>query len=245
MQGVDVRSYAQKVIDKVFPLPSPRELGRSKDNALPMDWLDDLRLDDARDPSRYSWEDWEVEMKRDHPVSWFVRREIPRPFKRAWDRIDDAIYWVKCHTLPSYRFHILDLRNPGGGIEWDHGWRDRTEVLLWACFKILVDFVELEKPYDMEQEVDGLTPEQIEEQGLTTQLKKHREMMDLYRWWKTGRAEDEERISALYTARDADYATKAERRAALDAWSKARDEFEERDQTNLLRLIAIRRYLWT
>jgi hypothetical protein len=228
---------SKKVLDVVLPLPGPRELGKSTHNALPMRFLTD------NEPDAYTWEDWEEEMRRDHPIAWFLRREAPRPFRRAWKRADDAVYWLKCHTLPSYRFHILDLRNPGGGIEWDYGWRDRTEVLLWTCFKMLVDFVEKEVPGNMEVHCAGMTEEEVQA-TYGNQLHMYRETMALYHWWKTGRAEEirlnEELMTSIEKAPNV-----AEKKRRRQAWHDAEDASDARDQKNLERLIAIRSYLWT
>lgn len=235
----------RRLLNRLLPLPSPMELGRSEYNALPSNIFDDI-TDEDPEPDRYTWEDWEAEMRRDHPVAWFLRREVPKPFRTAFRRvkrpIDDAIYWVQCHTLPSYRFHILDLRNPGGGEKWSYGWRDRTNILLWANFKILTDFVELEQPFDIVTYAATLTPEKIEQEGIARQVEIHREMMDLYHWWKTGR---EAALKQLDTFPDNSDPDKAARRKARDAWHELRRKLDADDQTNLLRLVAIREYLWT
>jgi hypothetical protein len=234
----DWKPLTERVLDKVLPLPGPKELGRSEYNALPMeDFLDEM------EGEVYTWEAWGAEMRRDYPVAWFFRKEVPKPFRRAWRRVDDTIYWLKCHTLPSYRFHILDLRNPGGGDEWEYGWRDRSAVMLWACFKILVEFVEKEEPSDLESYCAGKTEEQIREE-VGSQLDTHREMMSLYRWWKTEREAEAKQVDEMFERSKA-APDKKTSRALRDAWFEADQARDRKDQVQLQRLVAIRGYLWT
>lgn len=227
----------KKLLDAVLPLPGPKALGRSDHNALPMREITD------EPEGVYTWEDWDAEMQRDYPVAWFMRRRFPRPFQRAWGDVDRAIYKLKCHVLPSYRFHILDLRNPGGGIEWDHGWRDRSEVMLWTCFKMLVDFVENEEPGDMEAHCAGMTAEQVQEM-YGDQLTMHREMMSLYRWWKTEREQEHARSHEIL-ASIKDATDRAEKKRIRHEWHAFEEALDATDQKNLERLVAIRGYLWT
>src|SRR5271166_6608125 len=97
-------------LQKLFKIPGPIELGRSKHDALPSrEWTPDVE--------GYCWEDYDEEIKRLFPVKYFIankvgdfiRYSIWLPITRP---ITDAIYWLKCYTLKSYRYHMLDLRQP-------------------------------------------------------------------------------------------------------------------------------------
>lgn len=52
------------------------------------------------------------------------------------------------------------------------GWHDRDEILLHACFQVLVDFMEQEKPERIIWNVDEL------------QKNAWKEIKSLYNWWK-------------------------------------------------------------
>lgn len=81
--------------------------------------------------------------------------------------ISDAWYWFRSNTYN--RYHIVDCRNKANGYKW--GWKDRDQLLLFACFNILKDFVEKEYPgyVDWEHGEDISWAKQ--------------EMLELYIWW--------------------------------------------------------------
>ncbi len=229
------KAFGERLLDWALPLPGPKELGKADCDALQM-------RDLGAEPGAYTWEDWYEEMQRDHPVSWWLRREFPRPFFRVSGKIDAAWYWLKCHTMRKHRYHILDLRKPGGGETWTYGWRDRRDVMLFASFKLLVDFVEREKPAD---------PRDFGDRGLDTEhqqedVARFEEMMSLYRWWKEGRAANWDKSTALYhKSHSKEEMEETAREALKDEWLAHHRTTEADDQRYFLRLAAIREYLWT
>jgi len=96
---------------------------------------------------------------------------------------------------------------------------DRDQLMLFACFKLLVDYVEKEKPFD---HFDYDWSEESRKRG--------DEIKALYDWWKTERAAEHKAVEKLE-----DRFERVERRWAL----------EEKDDQMLRRLIEIRRHLWT
>ena len=65
---------------------------------------------------------------------WWTLKRIPSwPSKVKW--------WIFHRFHPKHRYHMI---NTGLG----YGWRDRDTVLEQLIVKILIDFVELEKPYE-------------------------------------------------------------------------------------------------
>lgn len=236
------RPWWRKILDRVLPLPGPKELGKADCDALPS------RMFGDQYPGIYTWEDWDEAMRRDYPIAQFLRERLPRPFRYYWRRITDAWYWIKCHTLPSYRFHMLDMRNPGGGVDYTHGWMDRSELMLWVCFKLLVDFVEKEQGATDLREC--YTTEEIESSPeLQAHIKMRDEIQALYQWWKTGRAEADAKTDAVFqtyhTAKTDPTKTPEEIAVLLDAWTDERKRTEGQDQEHLIRLIALREHLWT
>lgn len=55
--------------------------------------------------------------------------------------ISEAWWWLKYHLVPKHRYHILSLKQPNG---YQYGWLDADQQILYACFNILISFVEKE-----------------------------------------------------------------------------------------------------
>jgi hypothetical protein len=165
-------------------------------------------------------------------------------------------------------------------------WMDRDEVLLHACFQILVDFVEKEcqpSPYhqlieiDIEKEMKCYVEwDEASKTSMRTSLEKQnemtREILFLYTWWK-GRKEIREKLDPM---NELDSLPESQCDANLDCSevvqrneygdptlfaykpvkSKEKDEIyrraheyeikcEEEDEAMLIRLMKIRKGLWT
>lgn len=122
-----------------------------------------------------------------HPegVSAMSARELLRRLRRNIENsrtpIGRAAYWLRTHTVD--RYHIVDIRSPRNGYAW--GWIDRSEVMLFAAFAVLADFMENEYPGCVDW---NHSPEMREQ---------HLELLALNRWWTVDRA----------PARDADDGT--------------------------------------
>lgn len=168
-------------------------------------------------------------------------------FEYYWGKILDAVwykpwYWFKVRFIPKHRYHILDLTKGGNG--YKHGWHDTDSRMLQACFLLLVEYVECEKPF---QVVDWEFEEASKEKAA--------EIRELYRWWKSGRAEKHAALAKEWEALPQDDTT---RLIPVDgggfsihipdshkALHRKEQELEEEDQRNLERLIKIRGWLWT
>jgi hypothetical protein len=133
----------------------------------------------------------------------------------------------------------------------DGKWHDRDEILIHACFQCLVDFIEKEKPdthinWDSDKE------------------HKHawKELTSLYKWWKEIRPTrkdpiyDENIKSPEWEFEAIPNSTysrlKPYNKKKYKAWDKACEEsrrldveWNKEDTNNLIRLIKIRRYMWT
>lgn len=135
--------------------------------ALPMREL-------SPDVTGYTWEDWKADAKAAHPLRYFLGDTLPMIIYRAWNPGRLGWYWLVSHTWR--RFHKLDIRNRY--YRW--GYLDRDAAMLYACFQCLVEFVEDEDPF----EVNDWDWDE-----------KHRaaaqEIKDLYKWWTEGRASEQ------------------------------------------------------
>lgn len=172
-------------------------------------------------------EAWDAEMKKKYPVRFFLSRALPRWWARATRVLwETPWYWLRTHTYN--RYHILDLRNKVDGYDW--GWIDADAQILYACFNILVSFVEKESP-----EV-GLakTPEEFwpdhewqegERESLQRHIEREQEVRAIYDWWVTERKKEKDE------SEKGDFEKQA--------------ELSDKDNEMLIRLMKVRRSLWT
>lgn len=134
-------------------------------------------------------------------------------------RLANKIYWWLHHRLIK-PYNIVRIKS------LSPDYHDKDEIMLHACFQLLVNYVELEKPFEW----FGWTESEnqvLEEDDCDGDYQfRINEVRYLYNWWKTERAKEW-----------AEYEQN---------WNYAKLEaLEEKDQTNLMRLIAIREFLWT
>jgi hypothetical protein len=138
-----------------------------------------------------------------------------RPSLPYW--MTQAWYWLRTHTIN--RYHMVDGRSPQNGYGW--GWIDRDRLLLYASFNILVDFVENEKPF----EVTDWEWSEVQKHVKT-------ELEDLYQWWKEGRAKEHAEVDKLLEVPGS-------------PWIEEQEKLNEKDNTQLHRLINVRGFMWT
>lgn len=165
--------------------------------------------------------------------------------------IRGAWWWIKYHT--THRYHIINI---SGQDNYEYGWTDRDHAMYLACFKILVDFVEKESP-KIGDETDTIESYKDsdrdwfdgEEEGIRACIARHKEIRALYSWWKVERKKEHEEVSKLMNEFDYEFSSKGVQCTgsfkARDEWHRRTDELEEKDEEMLMRLMKIRRSLWT
>lgn len=138
--------------------------------------------------------------------------------RKLWRRLWNwtPLYWLRCHLWT--RYHIIDIRTP----DYRWGWIDKDQAMLLACFKLLVDYVELERCFEV---IDYQWNEEYQRLG--------NEIKELYDWWKVKRFQDEKEVDKMW------------RTSSLDDWHFAREMLNLKENLMLGRLIAIRETLWT
>jgi hypothetical protein len=187
-------------------------------------------------------------------VKWELQRffEYTRPF--SW--LKKAKWWLKYRFHPNHRYHIVDSR-------LKPGYYDRDWVLLNVSFAILCDFIEKELPwsaYDefkkipwwyptkwyLKKHAERLAFEHLDwkmamrmksndcgEDDPTSDLQINhentwgwaaKEMKELYLWWKYGRDREHEYVGYDF---------------------KLEQSLDEKDDTQLMRLVKIRNFMWT
>ena len=89
------------------------------------------------------------------------------------------IYWLKCRFWRRYNVVYTSLSPT---------WHDKDYIMLYACFQLLVDFIEKEKPWELTESVYEAYKEYDEDNARQRQ-KDWDELYALYIWWK-GRNDD-------------------------------------------------------
>ena len=140
--------------------------------------------------------------------------------------------------------NVLKLR----GIRRDSEWCDKDHVMLHACFQLLVDFIEQERPQTI-----------VDYRHDRRQRRQWAELRRLYRYWKTERPAMDRRIEAARRRWAKDYrcklvpAREGRGSALVVTRNNGRAQahlrrlegaFERTEDEMLRRLIAIRRHLW-
>jgi hypothetical protein len=115
-----------------------------------------------------TWEKWERTTRKRYPIRFFLQERLPLILKSifVW-KIQSMYWWVRYHTVN--RYHVIDIGSKENG--WTYGYSDTRELMLYAMFSLLVDFVEGEADTVCWDWNDTVLSVKIE--------------MDLlYNWWK-------------------------------------------------------------
>lgn len=231
---------------KLFKLPGPSHFREgAKDYALPSrDFSPELGEDD------YCWEDYYADLKRTYPVRYFfaetlvdfLRYKVAMPVTRP---IKDAWYWLKCHVVPKHRYHILDLRQP----DYTHGWIDTDTRMLYANFNLLNEFVEHEMPNFYCPTEEECNSEECWAESNRKQREAYLEVEALHFWWNIQRQLDQAKCAAAVTAwHDRKHKQKIFDEETERLWKEhlhLDEVFEQTETEMLIRLIKVRKSLWT
>jgi hypothetical protein len=198
---------------------------------------------DPNDTS-YSWEDYRRDTKANHPIWWFLLDTLPHLFAvKITMRLENLWYWIRTHTYNKY--HLLDLRqteNRGGEAYYRWGYLDPCTALVLANFKVLERYIQ-EEPFDLRTQY---SEEEIDEQGLRSQQDHYDEVMKIYNYWIKGRLEHwktlELQSQVLHRFRKSNYKKYL---VLLNEYDKNVEAFHQEEEEYLIRLIKVRRGLWT
>lgn len=152
----------------------------------------------------------------------FHRRRWYRFVTRAWHNyVHEPWYWLKCAVWHQYNvIHVTTLPPT---------WMDRDTVMLHACFQILTDFVDREHPFDHFDTIRSTNRTDWEE------------VLRLYAWWTVerpcrpasyGDVTNEDLIAAFLEGR-------------VLKGTEIKKQYNDEDQEMLVRLILVRKMLWT
>jgi hypothetical protein len=170
--------------------------------------------------------------------------------------------WYRCirplrlfYRMHIKRLHMLDMRSKMHG--FDGGYVDPSEQVLYANFSILKNFVEREKPFEFYglQINNGKVVGQDGE--VDPDIPYYQEIYDLYEWWTHSRKMECNTLSELGArvtyhmeeteSEDPKYGKYFEIKwkGPYREWTDAQQAFDEKDDEMLLRVIKVRRQLWT
>lgn len=217
-------------------LPTPKELGKSDSIGLPMRQFSPFTTE-------YTWEDYHEEMKKLYPI-------------RSW-LYDTAFFWLKIYTVNKpqdlywwfvHKFvrkeHLLDLRQPLNKADpypYRYGYIDAPERIKFACFNTLVRFMEKEHP---ESAFEGMTPEELNDPDWKVQYESYKEAEAIYFYWVATRHDREKYCDKLHDhARN--LTNEEEYEAAIQIWLEEYGKAQDLEDEMLMRLMRIRRTLWT
>jgi hypothetical protein len=162
------------------------------------------------------WSAWHAAQERDHPgLLLWLIWDLPYYLGAPRRRLRAAIRWVRYRT--TRRYHVIKIRG------LSPGYCDADTRMLYGCFSLLMDFVE--------KEIGGLaklrewTSELLADEGYNhaAQIAFQEECEVLYLWWAVERPR---RIDPI------------------DLWNEDERQHQE-DEDMLIRLIRIRRGMWT
>lgn len=261
--------FFKRIMKKMFGVPSPKELGKSDSNALPMQ---DFLTDEQEEEGAYTWTDWQEEMQAKYPIRYFLSEDVPHWFAvKITMRIEHWWRWFKHNTYKKY--HLLDLRQPHTDTadDYRYGWCDQKQQVLYAPFNALVSYCkeaeEGEYFYSVSDNIENnkKSIENIEKEILAIidgdfsdpeeliQTRKHyekelhvfSEIQALYDYWTVDRKESLRKADRLLH----DWSEQKRKKGALTSqlWTelnKHEEDFEKEETEMLIRLIKIRSYMW-
>lgn len=221
-------------------LPSPIKLGMSDSNALGSRHF-------GAQPGQATWDDWEEKVKVMYPVRYFLVEELVPWFNLQWRKyVTDPIYWFKCHFMKSHKYHILSLRQPAnkefGFPAYKYGWIDSDTKMTYALFNILNIYVKDEMPHQYcpsEEEV-------IAEPHLQHQRNAWLETKAIHYWWNVERLRQQKaHDELLHRWSEARKVDAPETQQLWDEMKETEKALEDKEEEMIIRLIKIRRSLWT
>jgi len=222
-------------------------------------------------PESGTWDDWrdfDFFFRREAPFRHYLSKVLGRKLRVQMMRLKDMKWKVLHRFHPRHRYNIVKT-------ELEPGYYDLDTRLMYACFALLVEYVEIEMSWGSDKYRDR-------EKGLANldytinfnsnlpanhtqwdRMPEHqefaaREAKELYLWWETYRDDDDSewencpivRPDHMFDILSQKWREENPDEAKLwDDWSnRAREQTANKKQTAdemLARLIKIRHSLWT
>jgi hypothetical protein len=161
-----------------------------------------------------------------------------RIFEKIKMKIVDMVWWFRWRVDPRHRYHVINTMDKWGKLNGvTYGWEEVDQQMMYACFKLFVDYVEKQRPFDI---IDFETEEINNALG--------KEILDLYGWWTITRPKERWDLDAAWSKlppssfdENNKWIHRPEARALLDR----NKDLDAKDDEMLMRLVKVRRHLWT
>lgn len=203
--------------------------------------VDDKGLGPDVARSMEDWDSFKEYHKKHNPIRYFLNHEFEPMF--VWPithRVKRVTDWIKYRTYK--RYHIVDT-----GLE--PGYYDTDTKMFHACFNMLKEFVEVEKAHHWNWMGENLKGKDagiahlewemtIPEEWSRDQAKNAREIYELYEWWTIERPNRQDPWDLL-NEDETEYDKKYGKMDKLEV------KYAKEDQRMFIRLIKIRKALWT
>lgn len=187
------------------------------------------------------WEKWRDKMAEKYPVRYFFFYTIPNSvgdfFRYNIVRPLHDAKWALMHRFyPKHQYHILKPRS------LKPGYYDSDTRILHACMDELSEFVEWNKRNDW-----------IDWSGDDKHKRAYSEMKAIYKWWNKDRATMEEKSGEMLRRwhdaynKDGGFDGKRTKKTKKlsDEHHRLEDLIVSTDEEMLIRLMKIRRFMWT
>ena len=146
-----------------------------------------------------------------------------------------AKWWLIHRYHPAHKYNVVHTKLPDG-------YHDKDDVMLYACFALLIDFIEKEKPhkhFDIRGSSFSNEDYGWEASGRQEHRAKWRKVFKLYRWWTRTRPKLVAELDAMYEAQGHNL------HRSWQEINTFEDNLEQLTQNKLIELIGIRGFLWT
>lgn len=195
--------------------------------------------------SSNEWREWENEARGRHPILYKLLEDLPFYISCKWQwLITNPIYNVKCKYFKKYHHIKIDVTRfyePYGKKSLrKYHWTDSDSLILDGMFQLLVDFIEKES-------------DTIDWSGSPETQKAYDEMQELYVWWTETRLNIDDACPSWedYGVNDI-FDDDAHKLPGYQSWRNACAEWDDRERERdveetemLIRLITIRKFLWS
>jgi|ERR1700691_481442 len=196
-------------------------------------------------------------LKLKYPIRYFINFTIPDFYLGIKDKIRSVSYWFRYRT--TQRYHIIKLHG------LSPGWYDTDTRILYSCFNLLNDFVEIELSHMFTYTRDQIKwrKKSSKKLGLkylqeiidspesrAIDIHSANEQKELYLWWENRRDRldpwnsieiwgKDKNINFLQNIESANkYRINSEKAEKLEKF------YKDEDNAQLLRLIKIKDELW-
>lgn len=160
-----------------------------------------------------------------------------RILEKVKQKMEKVLWWFRYRFDPRHRYHVINTMDKWGKLNGvTYGWEEVDHQMMYACFKLLVNYVEKQIPFTI---IDFDYDEQHKA------LKK--DILDLYGWWTVTRPKERKEVSEGWSKIPKTYPEGGVWRPHPDAKTllDREAELDKKDDEMLEKLVKIRRSLWT